>query len=146
MVEGQAIAVGVYEIHDGHLLVRTDGLCWPTCQVFGSPIPGFLVTYVKGQPVPAAVQAASETLACQFAAACTGGECQLPGRVTSMSRSGVDITLADIPTEGGKIRTGIQDVDDIIAADNPYGLTSRPEVMSPDLPPQPRTVTWAGGS
>ena len=44
---------------------------------------------------------------------------------------------------GGRLRTGIPEVDDVIAAANPHGLTARPQVWSPDLPP-PRVVTSTG--
>lgn len=145
-IDGVTVDPATYQIHDGYLLVRLGGDCWPTCQVYGQEVPGFEVTYLRGTPIPAAVQAAAEMLACQYAAVCTGGQCQLPARIAALSRQGVDFTAAEVLSEGGKIRTGLQDVDDAIAADNPYGLTQRPQVMSPDLPPPARIVTWAANS
>lgn len=144
-VDGDIIPASAYEVHDKRLLVRKDGECWPTCQLYGTEIPGFTVTYARGDPVPDPVQTATEILACEYAKACAGGACRLPQRLASLSRQGVDVTVLDVPTEGGRVRTGITPVDDIIAADNPHGLAAACEVFSPDLPP-PRVVTFRGGS
>lgn len=144
-VDGVLVEAAAYNVLDRHLLARLDGDCWPTCQRLGE-IPGFQVTYLRGDPVPDAILAATATLRCQYAAACTGGECQLPARLVSLTRQGAEFVTEPALSEGGKIRTGIQDVDDAIAADNPYGLTCRPQVLSPDMPSQASTVTWAGGS
>jgi parallel beta-helix repeat protein len=144
-VDGDVVDPAAYEVHDGHLLVRKDGDCWPTCQTYGVEVPGFTVTYLRGDPIPPAVQAAAEILACEYAKACTGGDCALPNRLASLSRQGVEVTVADVPTVGGQVRTGIKMVDDIIAADNPYGRAERPQVVSPDLPPL-RVVTWTASS
>lgn len=144
-VDGLIVPASAYQVHDNRLLVRTDGDCWPTCQVYGTEIPGFTVTYTRGEPIPDPVQAAAEVLACEYAKACSGGACKLPQRLASLSRQGVDVTVLDVPSEGGRIRTGITFVDDIISADNPYGLASAAGVFSPDLP-DPRVVTFQGGS
>jgi hypothetical protein len=144
-VAGAAVAADAYEIHDRTLLVRTDGECWPTCGTVVPPY-GMTVDYVRGTPVPADVQAAVEQLLCQYARACTGGDCVLPARLTSLARQGVDITVAEAPTDGSDWwRTGIDAVDRVIAADNPRHLTAGPQVFSPDLPAH-RVVTWAGSS
>lgn len=145
-VDGDLVTTG-YEVHDGHLLVRTDGACWPTCQVYGSEIPGFTVTYLRGEEIPPPVQTALEVLACQYAAYCSTGECRLPARLTSLSRQGVDVSVADLDNTdlGTKIRTGIPLVDDIIAADNPWGAVERRQVFSPDMPTN-RVITWTAGS
>lgn len=144
-VDGEVVDASAYQVHDRRLLVRTDGDCWPTCQIYGTEIPGFTATYTRGDPIPDPVQAAVEILACEFAKACAGGACKLPQRLASLSRQGVDLTVLDVPSEGGRIRTGLTFVDDIIAADNPYGLAAAGEVFSPDLP-SARTVTFQGGS
>jgi hypothetical protein len=134
-----------YEVHDGHLLVRKDGQCWPTCQTYGTEIPGFTVTYDRGDPIPPAVQTALEMLACEYAKACTGGECQLPPRLTRLSRQGVEVSVAEINEFGDLLRTNIPIVDAVIAGENPGRLQGRPQVFSPDLHPA-RVVTWSGGS
>lgn len=145
-VDGGVVDPDGYEVHDGHLLVRTDGLCWPSCQALGMEIPGFQITYLRGNPVPASVLSAAGVLACEYGKACVGADCRLPARLASLSRQGVEVTVAQdtAVSEGGKLRTGIAEVDDVVAADNPHGLAARPQVWSPDLP-TPRMVTSVGG-
>jgi hypothetical protein len=147
-VNCEALAPDAYRVYDGHLLTRIDGGCWPTCATYGE-IPGFEVTYDRGVPVPAAVQVALEGLACQVAKSCEGAsDCALPPRVRSITRQGVSIEVATEEAEtlgGGKMRTGIKWIDDIIAANNPDGLVEAPQVLSLDAPP-PRVVTYQGGS
>lgn len=146
LVDGVLVDSSAYEVHDRYLLVRTDGECWPTCQTFGVEVPGFEVTYHRGDPVPAAVLIATGILLCEYAKACTGKPCGLPSRMTRLTRQGVEVQVADIPTDAkNRIRTGIRLVDDAIDADNPYRLIERPTVSSPDIPTA-RVVTWAGGS
>jgi hypothetical protein len=147
-VDGVVVDPTVYEVHDGHLLVRVDGTCWPSCQRFGAEVPGFQITYLRGTPIPAAVLTAATVLACEYGKACVGADCRLPARLASLTRQGVEVTVSDSDSQatvsvGGRLRSGIPEVDDVIAADNPYGLPARPQVWSPDLPPA-RMVTAIG--
>lgn len=145
-IDDEAVPSSSYEIHDGFLLVRTDGECWPTCQTFGQEIPGFEVVYHRGEPIPDHISRPTGLLACEYAKACAGKPCGLPSRMTRLTRQGVEVQVADIPKDGkGRIRTGLRWVDDALDADNPYGLTERPTVFTPDLPPA-RVVTWRSGS
>lgn len=144
-IDGVALNGG-YEVHNGYLLVRTDGECWPTCQTYGQEIPGFEVVYNRGEAIPTPVQRSADLLACEYAKACQGKDCGLPSRMTRLTRQGVEVQVADVPKDGrGRIRTGIRLIDDVLDADNPYGLVERTLVTSPDLVP-PRLVTWRGGS
>jgi len=146
LIDGEAVSPTAYEIHDLYLLVRKDGECWPTCQTFGEEVPGFEVTYHRGDPVPAPISFATGLLTCEYAKACAGKACGLPSRMTRLTRQGVEIQVADVPKDGkGRVRTGMRLVDDAIDADNPYGLIERATVMSPDLPAA-RVITWQGGS
>lgn len=145
-IDGEPVDA-VYEVHNKRLLVRVDGRCWPVCQVYGtSGIPSFEVDYHRGLTIPAPVQRAAELLACEYGKDCTGGDCRLPGRLRSLTRQGVSVDLEEVDVVAlGKLRTNIKAVDDIIAADNPYGLLEPRQVVSPDDPPA-RTVTWSAGS
>jgi hypothetical protein len=144
-IDGVEVDPTTYEVHDQALLMRLDG-CWPVCQVYGVAVPGFEVVYQRGKAIPAHVQYATETLACEYAKFCSGNTCGLPPRILSLSRQGVDVTVAEVATtEGTKLRTGIAAVDDVIAAVNPYGRTQPGRVFSPDLPVE-RSVTWRAGS
>lgn len=140
-VAGVTVDPGAYQVHDGWMLVRIDGLCWPTCQRYNTGTPNFAVTYLRGDPIPAAVQNASEALACEYAKACTGGACRLPERLASLSRQGIDITMAEVDKAGGRLRTDIKFIDDTIDTFNPAGRAERWQApVSPDMP-IPRTVT-----
>lgn len=144
-IDGIAVDADTYEVQSRRILVRYDD-CWPTCQRFNTEVPGFEVTYLRGTPIPDNIQAALEILACEYAAACTGGECRLPQRLASLTRQGVEVTVAEVPpSAGGVIRTGIQTVDDAIASVNPFNRVARAEIYSPDMP-QVRTTTWRSGS
>lgn len=140
-IAGQAVDPGAYQVQDGHLLVRIDGQCWPCCNNYADPGAAFTVTYGVGAPLPAAVQSAFVTLACEVAKGCAGGTCTLPRQMTRLTRQGVDLELATVePDQNGLILTGIKVVDDVIRADNPFRLTAPPMVLSPDVP-RPRRVT-----
>lgn len=150
LIDGEAVDPAAYEVHNGYLLVRTDGDCWPSCQAYGVEVPGFQVTYRRGEDIPGPILMAAEMLACEYGKACQGKACALPARLTRLSRQGVEVEveanrLSTTTGSRARIRTGIRVVDDILEADNPYGLAERPMVSSPDLVP-PRVVTWRGGS
>jgi len=140
-IGGVLLPAGSYVIINGNTLVRTDGQCWPSCPSLTSQtIPDFEVTYLVGLPIPEAVQAATERLACEFAKACKGGPCVLPQALKSLTRQGVEVEIASLPEDPNLIRTGIREVDLVIVAMNPNGLMQRPTVLSLDLS-MPRRVT-----
>lgn len=120
-----------------YLLVRTDGDCWPACQNFRAE-PGeagaFEVTYGQGRPLPVALAVATAMLACEYTKALAGGPCKLPAKMTRLSRQGVEVELEPPSPDDGK--TGIREVDDVIASLNPGRLTRPPVVLSLDLPEQ----------
>ena len=139
-VAGLAVPASAWTVYDGYLLTRVDGQCWPTCRDYSDPDTAFAVTYLRGDPIPAHVQHAVNRLACELAKACVGADCALPANVRSLSRQGIEIQMADLPAQNGRIRTGVDTVDKIIDAENPHGLMQRPVVLSPDMP-APRMVT-----
>ncbi|HSX97267.1 MAG TPA: hypothetical protein VLG91_07730 [Streptomyces sp.] len=116
-------------------LVRTDGDCWPLCQdmnVGPQAVGSFTIVYRPGRPLPLAGRIAAGDLACEFAKACSGAACALPAQLASMSRNGVDIEMVDPTTFIEGNRTGIRSVDLFVQAVNPYAVTSRSRVASPD--------------
>lgn len=131
-----------YRVDDNHWLVRTDGDCWPICADLdsdnGSNV--FTVTYDRGVAVPAALLQAAATYACEWAKACTGGDCRLSSRVTSLVRNGISIDMTDPSDMLEAGLTGLWDVDAIINALNPYRLKQRLRIYAPELN-VPRTVT-----
>jgi hypothetical protein len=135
-VDGVVIDPASYRVDDAQWLVRQDGLTWPICQDYNlaSGLPGtWDVTYFRGTPVPDSVLAAAGTLACEYAKACAGQNCRLPGRVSSIIRQGVSIQMVDMDTLIKNGYTGLVEVDQIIRVYNPGGLTHRLRLYSPDV-------------
>lgn len=145
------VDAGSYRVDDWQWLVRqgpavsgsgaTD--CWPIRNDYNSPVTGPLapaddsaweVTYLWGLPVPSVLQRAAGELACEWAKNCLGLPCRLPQRVTSISRQGVTVSLADVDQLLENGLTGLTTVDNVIRAFNPYRLVSRMKIASPDLP------------
>jgi hypothetical protein len=128
-----------------YLLVRIDGLCWPACQNYTAE-PGepgaFEVTYGLGVAPPAALLDAAAMLACEYAKGLTGGPCKLPSKMTRLSRQGVEVELEPASGEDGK--TGIREVDDLVAVLNPSKRKSPPLLLSPDLPESCDRMTVIG--
>ncbi len=135
-VDGEIIPVDAWRVDDGQWLVRTDGDCWPDCQDYdadtGTGV--FAVTYHRGIAVPSVLLSAAGELACEWAKSCLGVPCRLPGRVSSIARQGVSITMADVGQLLQNGLTGVATVDQLIRNFNPYGLVSRMKISSPDDP------------
>lgn len=142
-VDGAIVNVDSWRVDNGMWLVRTDGECWPTCNDYDvdSGVGVFQVTYLQGLAVPSVLLRAAGEIACEYAKSCTGAACRLPQRVQSLTRQGVSISMVDVDDLLKAGFTGIQTVDQVIAAFNPYGLKSPPRVYSPDAPVT-RMVTY----
>lgn len=136
-INGVVLGGGAYRVDNGSYLVRQDGSAWPTFQDL-SAIDGaantWHVRYMQGVAVPADLQDAAGLYACEVGRALTGGTCQLPNRVQEITRAGVTIQYVDTGDYLKEGRTGYDQVDMILHTYNPYGLTQRPRVLSPDLP------------
>ena len=147
-----------YRVDDWQWLVRqgpavtgsgtTD--CWPISNDYNFPVTGPLapaddsaweVTYLWGLPVPSVLLRAAGELACEWAKNCLGLPCRLPQRVTSISRQGVTVSLADVDQLLENGLTGLVTVDNVIRAFNPFRLPARMKVQSPDLPRIRRTTS-----
>lgn len=139
--DGILVPASAWRVDNNRWLVRTDGQCWPYCQDFNVDAGlgvfndnTLQVTYTRGVAVPTALLNAAATVACEFAKACTGQACRLPGRLSTVARQGVQLTFQDIDTLIETGFTGIPEVDQIIAAYNPFRLMRPMRVYSPDLP------------
>ena len=152
LVNGELVLATSYRVDiagGAYWLVRVDGLCWPACQDMraqGDEPGAFEVTYRLGEPLPEELALATALLACEYGTALTGGACKLPAKMTRLSRQGVEIELE--PPAPGEGRTGIREVDDVIAALNPSGRKYPPVILSPDLQENcdRMTVVPVGGS
>jgi hypothetical protein len=138
-VDGDVVDPTTYRVDNGMWLVRTHDAstddCWPLTQNYNlnSGEDTFIVSYLKGLPVPASVLAAAGELACEYAKACLGAACRLPSRATSIARQGVSISMVDVDTLLQRGLTGVTAVDQVIRSVNPGGLSSPMRVSSPDV-------------
>jgi hypothetical protein len=134
-VDGVALPDTAYYVKDGNHLVRTDGKRWPACS--GT---NFTVTYLNGHEVDELGQYVGGLLATEYLMAMTSTKnCRLPANVTTVTRQGISMILSTGMFPDGT--TGIKEVDAYLMQWNPYGLRTRPEVYSPDLP-RPSVITW----
>lgn len=145
LIDGVILSDSSWRVDDFQWLVRTDGECWPQCQDYDVDVPAagtLQVTYGRGEPVPLAVLDAAAILACEFAKACAGNDgCRLPGRLQTLTRQGVTVSMVDIDRMLVNSLTGLPEVDMIIMSDNPYGHKKRPFFSSYDTDPRVRVVT-----
>lgn len=122
-----------------HYEVVSDACC-PPCQDYNKslqdsdPTGTWSVTYTYGEPWPAGAAQIAGLLACDVARALSGDTTGLPADVVNLARQGISIELPN-PFDLAKARlTGIKLVDRWIIKYNPFGLTQRSRVWSPDLP------------
>lgn len=134
-VDGEVLPNTAYHVEDGNKLVRLDGKGWPACSG-----PKFTVTYLQGHPVDELGEYVGGLLAQEYLQAMSPkGKCRLPANVTTVTRQGISMELSTGMFPDGT--TGIKEVDAYLVQWNPYGMRTRPEVYSPDLPRQ-HAVTW----
>lgn len=142
LIGGIAVDPDTYRVDDRHWLVRTAGECWPVCADMNTDDGDnvFEVTYVRGTTPPPALLRAASTLACEWGKACSGADCRLSNRVTSIARQGINIEMATPEAFLDDGMTGLWEVDSVIAALNPFKRKQRARIWSPELD-VPRTVT-----
>lgn len=136
-VDGVPLAPNVDYLVQGSYVVRANQLEWPASQNLSIPLGQtntWGITYTVGNGPPQALLDAAGIYACELAKARTGGQCQLPNRVQSITRQGVEIQYVDTADYLEKGRVGLADVDAVIMALNPYHLTAPLRVRSPDIP------------
>lgn len=136
MVGGLVLDPSAYYLVNQHILVRTDGECWPVCQDMDLPLTDegtWSVTYSPGSPLPAAGARSLGQLACEYAKSCAGGECALPQQLLTLSRQGVQVEVADPATVAEAGLTGLANVDLWIRSVNPARLAQPGRVLSPDV-------------
>lgn len=145
-IDGVILDPASYRIDNYRWLVRTDGGDWPVCQdMTNDPLTDadtFLVTYNIGIAPPAGGEIAAGVLACEMAKAiCGNRNCQLPQRLQTITRQGVQTTLLDSYDQMYRFgTTGLIVVDmwvaSIMASNRQTGL----RVASPDFRAVRRTT------
>lgn len=142
-IDGQSLPETAYTLRDHRRLIRLDGGIWPACQdpttdewAQGS----FLVSYLRGVPVPIGGQVAAGRLACELAlAACGSAECVLPRRTSTVTRQGVTLGFMDTFEDLTAGHTGIWSIDAWTTSVN--RPIPRAGVRSPDVR---RRSPWIG--
>lgn len=142
---GEVVSPSRYRIDNGNRLVSTDPtLVWPSCQNLMQDAQGdeaFAVRYYRGSAPNELTLWAAGLLAVEFFKACQGdSKCRLPQGIQTITRQGITYEIqTDMFSEG---KTGIREVDTLVASLNPYNLRQRPVIASPDTR-TPRMTTVA---
>lgn len=145
-IDGAIVDPATYRVDDKRWLVRlpspptaagqTQG--WPCCQRMDLPSTEkgtFEVVLNFGTPPPILGKMACAELACQLSLAfkpSQGGNCQLPQRITQLSRGGETMVILDPQTFLKDGLTGLTIADRFLRSVNPYGIPRRATVLSPD--------------
>lgn len=133
-VDGVALSPGVdYVTYDNQEIIRVGGE-WPRCQdwtVTGGP-GTWVIEASFGAPVPPGAAMANGVLACEIAKSCAGQACDLPERVTSVTRQGVSFTVNDPKEFLDNGLTGLYIPDRFIRTYNPSGIQDRARAWNPD--------------
>lgn len=142
-VSGATVDPSAYRVDNGHLLVRTDGACWPYCQDLGKASGDgvFTVAGVFGRTVPQELLDAAGILACELGKSISGQPCRLPQRMQSLSRQGVTVQFPAASSYLDRGLTGLNEVDQLVVQFNPARLMQGPRIASPDISPT-RITTW----
>lgn len=110
----------------GNWAIRTDGRGWPLSDTT-------LITYQFGCLVPKSGNLAAILLATELGKAMAGKACQLPARVTSITRQGISFTELESLAILDAGLTGVHAVDAFIRSSNPKQITQQAQVWTPDI-------------
>jgi hypothetical protein len=125
--QGDILDPSSYYLVDHSTIHIKAGTPWTPCNTE--------VTYSYGTPVPVAGKMAARKLAIEFARLWSGDEaCELPQRVTSVSRQGVSYTILDNQEFIEELRTGLYEIDLFLKVANPDNARRKSKVFSVDTP------------
>ena len=124
---GDIVSPSSYYLVDHSTVHVKAGTAWTPCNTE--------ITYSYGTPVPVAGKMAARTLATELIKLWTDDEdCQLPQRVTSVTRQGVSYTILDNQEFIDELRTGLLVVDLFLKTVNPDNARRKSKVFSVDTP------------
>jgi hypothetical protein len=123
---GKIVDPSNYYLVDHSTLQARSGTAWAPCNIE--------VTYTYGAPPPASGKAAARVLATEFIKLWNGDDCDLPQRITSVTRQGISYTILDNQDFIADMRTGLYVVDLFLKSTNPDKARAKARVFSPDVP------------
>jgi hypothetical protein len=129
VVDGVTLSPSQYAISARRYLSRTDGGSWPR----GTDVrdaSAFSVTWAHGRPVPPGGRRAVALFAAEIAKGCLSMECEIPSRISSITREGVSYPVIDSLQMIAEGRTGVALTDLWIVADL-KGAKVKPGIFSP---------------
>lgn len=129
VVEGVTLPTTAYQLRDHRFVDRIDGESWPVCSDVTDP-DAFTMSYAYGRRPPRVLRDACAVFAAEMAKSCVGVACELPSRVTSITREGVSYTILDSQKFLDEGRVGIYRVDLALAAAK-MGRKPRPGGWAP---------------
>jgi hypothetical protein len=133
MVDGATLAPSAYKVIGRRWLTRTDGHVWPTGWNSAVDPSQFRASWASGRAVPSGGREAARLLAVEIAKSCASdASCQLPQRVTNITREGVTYTIVDAMRMIDDQRTGLYLVDLWLESDK-KGRLSVPRLFTPAL-------------
>lgn len=149
MIDGNQLDPSAYRVDDHQWLVRTDGLGWPCCQrleLDDTEEGTFSITYPFGRMPPVGGVRAVKVLGCQLMLGWSDDDddqaaCQLPERVTTLTRQGVTMALLDPLTLFDDGKTGVPFVDLWVSTVN---RSSNQRNATAIIPGRHRSVRRAG--
>lgn len=121
---------------DGSLITDYSIATRSTLSIRESVSRGIEITYRYGQEPPVAGRMAAKVMALQFFYLWSGREelCDLPSRVTQVSRENVSWTILDSQDFLDELKTGIYAVDMFLRSVNPDKARVKAKVFSVDIP------------
>jgi hypothetical protein len=116
-----------YYLVDHSTIQAVAGARWTPCDIE--------ITYSYGTEPPTLGKLAARTLAFEFCKLWNNDDdCQLPQRITSVSRQGVSYTILDSQEFIDDLRTGLYVVDMFLKSVNPDKARAKARVFTPDVP------------
>lgn len=129
-IDGATLDTAAYRVDDWRWLVRLDGEAWPRCADLTDE-DAFSVTWEYGREITPGARRACALFVLELAKKCLGKKCELPERVTSVTRENVTYTIIDSMRMLDDGRTGFYFVDLWLAA-RKRGRKRAPGMSNPD--------------
>lgn len=135
--DGVALTEGVnYRVDDSAWLTRIDGEGWPCCQsldLAATAVGTWDVTFSYGRAPSTPGVAAAKALACELYRLCATGTCNLPQRVRTIARQGIEVGFIDPMEFLAEGKTGVYPVDLFLSAERYDARHRGTAVVNPDV-------------